>query len=93
MLQIFLKLHYTKIQLTNKKQNELEGLERENNRPKENESKNLSNPENPDIDESRSLFEEAIQQFHTLQNNMIATLVKHVASEFKMKSDSYKRER
>ena len=46
-----------------------------------------------DIVESGTLFEEAIHQLHTLQNNMIAVLVKQVAAEFKGKSDSYKKER
>ena len=45
------------------------------------------------IDGSGTLFEEAIQQLKTLQNNMIVVLVKHVASGFKMKSEPYKKER
>lgn len=46
-----------------------------------------------DFDDCGTLFEEAIKQLKTLQNNMIAVLVKHVAAEFKMKSESYKKER
>jgi hypothetical protein len=53
----------------------------------------ILNADHYDMNESGTLFEEAINQLRTLQTNMIAVLVRHVAAEFKAKSDSYKKER
>jgi hypothetical protein len=82
---MFLKLHYIKTQIAKKKRSD----------PSEITSENATTDE-PNIDdfgENGTLFEEAIHQLRTLRNNMLAVLVKHVAVEFKMKSDSYKKER
>jgi hypothetical protein len=85
---MFLKLHYIKTQIAKKKRSDPSEITSENSTTDE--------PNIPNIDDfgaSGTLFEEANHQLRTVQNNMMAVLVKHVAVEFKMKSASYKKER
>ncbi|CAB4002313.1 RAD50-interacting 1-like, partial [Paramuricea clavata] len=84
---MFLKLHYIKTQIAKKKRSDPSEITSENSTTDEPNIRNID-----DFGENGTLFEEAIQQLRTLQNNMMAVLVKHVAVEFKMKSDSYKKE-
>lgn len=87
-LQMFIKLHYIKRQLAKKKQCE------QNEVPSTTKDEAVfSGMDNDDIDEDGTLFEEAIRQLDALKSSMVATLVKHIAADFKLKSDSYKKER
>ena len=87
-----MKLYYSKAQLAKKKQSEEREItpESANNTKDESDALNI---DHYDIDESGTMFEEAISQLRTLQNNMITVLVKYVAAQFITKSDSYKKER
>ena len=87
-----MKLYYNKTQLAKKKQSEESEITPESANSTKDES-DILNIDHYDIDESGTMFEEAIHQLRTLQNKMITVLVKYVAAEFKNKSDSYKKER
>lgn len=90
-MQFFLKLNHARIQLAKRKRDERKEIPAGTI----NDELQLDNNDHHDgdFDEGGTLFDGAIEQLKTLQNNMLNVLVKHVGNEFKMKSELYKNER
>ena len=95
-LQDFLKLYYTKKQKQKDQQQQTERTPNDNEPTfgDEDVTNKINVPEKlDDAPADGTLFDEAIEQLKALQSKMLSVLVKHVMTEFKTKSELYKRER